>query len=350
MPPRALLTLIPLLVAALLVLPGCQRSDATPQSAAAPPAELRLGYFANVTHAQAVLGVSSGEFERAIAPSKLSTKVFNAGPSLIEALFAGQIDVGYVGPGPVLAAHARSRGEALRVIAGAAANGVVIVARKDANIHSLADLPGKRIATPQLGNTQDISAKHYLLNVLHQPDVNNVLPIANAEQSALLAAGQIDAAWAPEPWGSRLIVEAGAIPIAEEKDLWPDKQFTLTLVVTTPEFLAKHPDVVRKLLEVHRSWTQRLSTDPQHYATQLDDALASLTGKRLPPGVAAMSLPRVKFTNEPLEQTLTTMAQWSQDLKLVREAPKADGLIDASILRSLEQAAPTTQPLVRTGG
>src|SRR5689334_18147601 len=120
------ITFTALLIGAVaLIHAGCERTEARATAQRSrPPAEVRLGYFANVTHAQAVLGVSSGEFERAIAPSKLSTKVFNAGPSLIEALFAGQIDVGYVGPGPVLAAHARSHGEALRVISGAAANGV----------------------------------------------------------------------------------------------------------------------------------------------------------------------------------------------------------------------------------
>src|SRR5207247_8905286 len=152
------------------------------QPASAPPAEVRIGYFANLSHAQAVLGVSSGEFERAIAPAKLKTKVFNAGPSLIEALFAGEIDIGYVGPGPALNAHAKGRGEKIRVIAGAADNGVLILARKDAGIDSLSQLAGKRLATPQMGNTQDLSAKHYLMSELKQKDGNNVLPISNTEK------------------------------------------------------------------------------------------------------------------------------------------------------------------------
>src|SRR5438105_669671 len=207
------------------------------QQTSAPPPEVRIGYFANLSHAQAVLGVSSGEFERAIAPAKLSTKVFNAGPSLIEALFAGEIDIGYVGPGPALNAHSKGRGQKIRVIAGAAANGVLIVARKDAGINSIQELAGKRVATPQMGNTQDISAKHYLMQELKQKDLNNVLPIANTEQSTLMARKEIDAAWAPEPWGSRLIVEGHGKLLGQEKDLWPNKKFSLTLVVTTPDFL-----------------------------------------------------------------------------------------------------------------
>src|SRR5436305_14035462 len=150
------------------------------QHTSAPPTEVRIGYFANLSHAQAVLGVSSGEFERAIAPAKLKTKVFNAGPSLIEALFAGEIDVGYVGPGPALSAHVKSRGEGIRLIAGAAANGVVIVARKDSGIEKLEDLKGNRLATPHYGNTQDLAARHYLTAVLHQEQLDNVIPVANA--------------------------------------------------------------------------------------------------------------------------------------------------------------------------
>src|SRR2546423_5860984 len=233
---------------------GCNRDKSSSPGGAAQ--EVRIGYFANVTHAQAVLGVSGGSFEKAVGPAKLSTKVFNAGPSLIEALFAGEIAIGFVGPGPVLNAHAKGRGEKIRVIAGAAANGVLIVARKDSGINSLADLAGKRIATPQLGNTQDISAKHYLMHELKQNNLNNVLPIANTEQAALMARKEVDAAWAPEPWGSRLIIEGQGKLLVEEKDLWPSKRFSLTLVVTSPEYLAKHPDVIEKILGVPVRMTQ----------------------------------------------------------------------------------------------
>ena len=268
---------------------------------------LRVGYFANLTHAQAVLGVSSGELERAIYPATLQTKIFNAGPSLIEALFADELDLGYVGPGPVISAHARSSGEGVRVLAGAAANGVVIVARKGSGITSLSDLKGKRIATPQLGNTQDISARHFL-GIDRGGDLKNILPVPNTEQASLLARGEIEAAWVPEPWGQRLIAETGAHLVGEEKDLWPTKEFILTLVVTRPEFLAKHMDVVEKFLAVHTSWTSRLVADPEKHIDELDTALFALTGKRLPEGVLPAAMKRVKFTNEPLVSSLDALA------------------------------------------
>jgi NitT/TauT family transport system substrate-binding protein len=321
-----------ILVATASVLAGCNRRGGDKELK-----QVRLGYFANATHAQAVLGVSSGEFQKAIDPLELKTTVFNAGPSLIEAIFAGQIDIAYIGPGPAINGYVRSRGERVRVVAGAAANGVLIVARKDAGIESLADLKGRRIATPETANTQDISARHFVLHELKQADAANVLAIPNAEQVGMMLRKQVDAAWAPEPWGSRLLVEADAKVLAHEKDLWPEKELTLALVITTPDFLEKHPEVVEKMLRVHVSWTQRLEADAQQHVGALGAALYGLTGKRLPEGVLPQAVGNVKFTNDPLEPTLRTMAQWSYDLKFLREPANLDGLVDLSILKRIQQ-------------
>lgn len=313
----------------------------------APLKEVRIGYFANLTHAQAVLGVSSGEFAKAIQPAVLKTKVFNAGPSLIEALLAGAIDIGYVGPGPALNAHVKGRGEHVRVLAGAAANGVLIVARPGSGIVHLEDLAGRHVATPQTGNTQDIAARYYLSHVLHQADLNNVRPILNTDQVSLMNDKQIDASWAPEPWGSRLIAEAGAYPVAEEKDideLWPDKQFILTLVITTPEFLKNHPDVVRRMLEVHHHWTVRLQHEPEKYIPQLEDGLFALSNKSLPAGVLASSLKRVRFTDNPLPDSMRTMGDWAYELDFSPRPADLTGLIDTSILDSIKAQDLTATP------
>ncbi len=316
---------------------GCEAADTGAGAASAPPAEVRLGYFGNVTHAQAALAVASGDFANAVAPATFSTKVFNAGPSLIEALFSNNIDIGYVGPGPALSAHAKSRGEGIRVVGGAAANGVLIVARQGSGIKTLNDLSGKKVATPQAGNTQDIAARWHLTKKLAQKDANNVVAIPNAEQQGMMSRGEIDAAWAPEPWGSRLILENGATLIARENDeLWPNRKFVLTVVVTTPEFLAKHPDVVKKVLGVHAQWTQRLQDNPSAYSAQLGEALFNLSGKRLPPGVLDASLKNVEFTVDPLEETFQTMGQWAYDVGYAKEPAKLDRLIDTTLLQQVK--------------
>jgi NitT/TauT family transport system substrate-binding protein len=319
-------------LAALLALglPACKREEG-------PPA-LRLGYFANLSHAQAVLGVSSGELPKALGAAKLDSTVFNAGPSLIEAIFAGQIDVGYVGPGPAISAHGKSKGRAIRVIAGAAANGVVIVTRKGSGITKLSDLAGKKIASPQLGNTQDLSARHYVTTALGQKNADTVVPIANAEQGAMLARGEVDAAWVPEPWGESLI-RSGAELLAEEKDLWPGKRFTLAVVVTTPEYLAAHGDLVKKLLDVHVSWTRRLAADPGAHVAALGDALAKLTQKRLPEGVLATAMKRVTFTDSLDDDTFPSYARWSHELGFERAPVDVAGLLDQKLIGEARASA-----------
>jgi NitT/TauT family transport system substrate-binding protein len=336
-----------LLLTFALVLVGCNKSSSPSSSSATPPElpELKLGYFANATHAQAVLEVSSGDLQSALSPTQLKTKVFNAGPELIQALNAGEIDIGYVGPGPVIAAQAHSNGQAVRVIAGAAANGVVIVARGDAGISTLADLKNKRIATPQLGNTQDVAARHYVTALLGQDNADNVIPVPNSQQSGMMARGLIDAAWVPEPWGEILIEQDNAVLVAEEKDLWPNKEFTLTVVVTTPQFLAAHPDAIAKVLAVHHQWTLRLQSNPQNYAQQLGGALSALSGgKKISTKVLADSLKHTEFTDDPLPETFSTMAQWTADLKLIPAAPDLTGLFETGIMKQIAGASPATTP------
>lgn len=339
-----------LLVASVLAVfgsAGCEEPKPG-DSAEAVPAEVRIGYFANLTHAQAVLGAGTGEFEKAVVPAKFAKpKIFNAGPSLIEALLNDQIDIGYVGPGPTINGYLQSKGKGLRVISGVAANGVVIVAGKDSGITRLEDLPGKKIATPQVGNTQDIAARHYLLDVLKQKNTNNVIAVPNAEQSVMMKNGEIDAAWAPEPWGARLVAETGATIIAQEKDLWPSKEFGLTVIVVRPDFLAKYPKTVEKFLAVHADWTARLASDPAAQLALLDQNLADLTGKKLPPGVLADAIKRVKFTNDPLPDTLATMAKWSYELGYSKSQVDLTGLVDLSLINALAQS-PAAAPAVST--
>jgi NitT/TauT family transport system substrate-binding protein len=189
---------------------------------------VKMGYFANLTHAQALIGVSRGDFEKALGGAALQTRVFNAGPSVVEAFLAKELDCSFIGPAPAINGYAKSKGAAFNVVCGSAANGVLVVARKGSGIRTMADLVGKKIATPQFGNTQDVSARVYVTEVLktaigEKPGQCRIMPIANAEQLEALRRGDIDASWVPEPWGARMIKQEGAEVIAVESDFWPQK-------------------------------------------------------------------------------------------------------------------------------
>jgi NitT/TauT family transport system substrate-binding protein len=331
-----------LLLLAVMCGYGCKPS-ASAGDKPQPPAVVRLGYFANVTHAQAVLGVESGAFASAVAPAKFESRIFNAGPSLIEALFAGQIDVGYIGPGPALNGFDKSQGDGLRVISGGAANGVLIVARPGSGIRTLADLKSRNLATPQYGNTQDLAARAYLRTVLGQSSLDDVKPVPNAEQLGQLSRGQIDAAWAPEPWGSYLMLEGGATLVAREEDLWSQGNFATTVVISTPEFLAKHPDVVERLLKVHVDLTESLASESSRQLPALKVALFKLTNKQLPTGVLESAIRNVSFTTDPLPHTFDRMADWSYDLKFSRQRTDLKALFDLRALQKL-QALPASAP------
>ena len=215
---RALAWLTNAMAVVTVALPGaCSRP--------VDPARLRVGYFPNVTHAPALTGVESGRFAQALAPVRLEPTTFTAGPSAMGALLGGAIDVAYLGPNPALAGYLRSRGEAVRVVSGVASGGALFVVRPDAGIRRPEDLRGKRLATPQLGNTQDVAlrsflAAHALVPREHGGDVT-VLPLSNPDILAQFQLGHLDGAWVPEPWASRLVIEAGGKVFLDERDLWP---------------------------------------------------------------------------------------------------------------------------------
>jgi NitT/TauT family transport system substrate-binding protein len=295
--------------------------------------EVRIGYIANLMQAQALLALRAGDFARAFAPAKVRARVFSAGPSVVEALFAGEVDLAYLGPAPVLGAHVLSKGKAMRVIAGAAANGVAVVVGKNSDITRFEDLAGKRVATPQLGNTQDVSARHFLRKVLGQKNLDNVFPFPIAEHGALLARGRIDAAWVTEPWATRLAMESGGRVLVEERDLWPNRRFCQSLVVASAEMLRERPGAVERFLAVHHDWTRSLSSDPKPHLPAIEDALFRATGKHLAPAVLERAIGHAEFIDDPLEETLRTMAVWSHEAGFSRRVADLDGLVDTSFLR-----------------
>ena len=335
-----------LLLSALALTAGCATSAATgtiqvaqalPTTGGTPAPELRLGYFPNLTHATAVYGVAEGVFADALGQTTLKTQVFNAGPSAVEALFAGSLDATYIGPNPTVNAFIRSQGEAVRIIAGATSGGASLVVRP--GITDAAGLRGTRIATPQTGGTQDIALRHYLdengfeVNPAGAGEVT-VLAQENATTLTAFQSGQIDGAWVPEPWASRLVLEAGGSVLVDERDLWPGGDFVTTQLIVRTDYLREHPETVRRLVEGSVESNRRITADPEATKQVLNDALAGLTGKPLAPAVLDRAFAQIRVTDDPIASSLATSAQHAFDTGLVQPADLT-GIYDLSLLREV---------------
>ena len=305
------------------------------------PTVLRVGYFPNVTHAQALVGRANGQFEKALGSGvQVEWKAFNAGPAAIEALFANAIDLAYVGPNPTVAGYARSQGEAVRVIAGAASGGASLVVRKDAGIKSASDFHGKKVATPQLGNTQDVALRSWMrangLKAREKGGDVQVIPIANPDQLTLFLKGQIDAAWAPEPWAARLVHEGGGSIFLDERDLWPDHQFVVTNIVVNPKFLKEHPDAVKNFLRAHVELTEWINKNTAQAKQVMNQQLQKETGKPLATQVLDDAFSRMQVTYDPIRSSLLKSTQQAFDEGFLgRNKPDLSGLYDLTLLNEV---------------
>jgi NitT/TauT family transport system substrate-binding protein len=305
------------------------------------PTVLRVGYFPNITHAQALVGRANGQFEKTLgAGVQVEWKAFNAGPSAIEALFANAIDLTYVGPNPTVAGYFRSQGEAVRVIAGAASGGASLVVRKDAGIRNASDFHGKKVATPQLGNTQDVALRSWMrangLKAREKGGDVQVIPISNPDQLTLFLKGQLDAAWAPEPWAARLVHEGGGRIFLDERDLWPEHQFVITNLIVNPKFLKDHPDVVKGFLRTHVELTEWIDKNPAQAKQIMNQQLQKETGKPLPQEVLDDAFSRMQVTYDPIRSSLLKSTQQAFDEGFLgRTKPDLSGLYDLTLLNEV---------------
>ena len=289
------------LVILTMALLGC-RGKVEHKSSAPPPLKtLRLGFFPNLTHAVPIVGLVHGDFAHALEPVAIDAKPFNAGPEAMEALFAGALDACYVGPAPAISGYLRSRGEGLVIVAGAAANGAGLVVRNDAGINKPEDLHGKKLASPQLGNTQDIALRTYLgalgMKTKDRGGDVQVIPVANPDILTLMKRKEIDGAWVPEPWLSRLIDEANGKLFLDERDRWPEHKFPITVLVVTKKLAAEHPNVVQKLVQANQQTIEWIHAHDAEARVAVDDGLMKWAKKRLPPKVFADAWQRVELTS-----------------------------------------------------
>jgi len=308
--PLALLALLAALVAA------CGGDETAGEATT-----LRLGCFPNVTHAPALVGIQEGMFAEALGPDvELELSYFNAGPEAVESLFGEALDATFIGPNPAINAYAQSDGEAIRIIAGSTSGGAFLVVRP--GIESVEDLAGTTLATPQLGNTQDVALRAWLIERGLSADTAgggdvSIVPQSNADTLRAFQAGDIDGAWVPEPWATRLIQEGGGAILIDERDLWPDGLYVTTHLIVRAEFLEQNPTLIKHLLEGYLEALRFVNENPAEAQTVTNDAIEAITGARLPDQVIAGAWENLTFTWDPIASSLQESADDAVEVDLL---------------------------------
>jgi len=290
-------------------------------AAQSDPVPLRLGYFGNVTHAPAIVGIESGIFQKKLGKSAtLEPVVFNAGPAAIEAMLGGSIDASYIGPNPSITGYAQSNGELLRIVSGATSGGAFLVVKPE--IKTAKDLEGKTLSTPQLGNTQDVALRTWLKSKGYETDASGggdvaIVPQDNAQTLTQFQSGDIDGAWVPEPWATRLIDEGGGKILVDEADLWPNGQYVTTQLIVRKDFLDDHPDVVQKLVDGQVAANDYLAKTPKKAEALVVSGIEKATTKPIAPDLVTKSFANLTFTNDPIASSLKKSAKNAEALGLL---------------------------------
>jgi len=313
-------------------------TSSTSQSTNAKADSLKIGYFPNLNHAQAIIGLNNGDFEKVLENDKnlgnisLKEFVFTAGPSAIEALYAGQIDVAYVGPNPAINGYVVSGGEGLHIISGASSGGASFIVRNDSGIETVNDLGGKKFASPQLGNTQDVALRKYLIdngfNTVENGGNVTVVAAKPADIVTKFLKKEIDGAWVPEPLGAILKEQGKGFILVDERDLWPPEgKFVTANILARTDYLRDNPQIIKKLLEAHVDETLRINQklsktndteidekNIQELTSEFNEGLKEITGKTYPEDQLKDALSRIQFTYDPLSASLNRIAEDANDL------------------------------------
>ena len=317
---KTLLNLLALLLASVAV------------SIASEKTVIRVGHFPNITHVQGLVAHNlsrqgKGWFEARLgAGVEIQWFTYNAGPSAMEAIFAKSVELTYVGPGPALNAYAKSQGEEIRIIAGAANGGAALVVQPDTNLKGPADFKGKKIATPQLGNTQDISCRAWLtsggLKITQLGGDAQVLPTQNPDQLSLFQQKKIDAVWTGEPWVSRLETETGGKVLVEEPDT------ATTVLVSSTRFLNENRELTKKFLQAHRELTDWILQHPDEAQMIVKAELLAETRSDLSAELIARAWKRIIFTSEIPRTSVQAFVTNSQKAGFMRTAPDLSRLFE----------------------
>ena len=318
-------------------------SIASAQSLGDEKKTLRIGYFPNITHSQAVIGLNNGDFQKVLGDNvTVETFRFNAGPSAIESLLADRIDATYIGPNPAINGYLLTGGKDLRVISGASSGGASFIVRNDSGIETVNDLGGKKFASPQLGNTQDVALRKYLIdngfNTVENGGNVTVLPIANADILTVFLKKEIDGAWVPEPWATRLGQEAGGKVFLDEKSLWPDGKFVTGNIIVRTDYLENNPEIVKKLLEAHVDETLKINNNTAEAAKEFNTQLKKLTGQEISENVLDKAYGNLELTYDPLKLTLFKSANDAYDLGFIekgKDRPNLSGIYNTTLLNEV---------------
>ncbi|HEV3067598.1 MAG TPA: ABC transporter substrate-binding protein [Streptosporangiaceae bacterium] len=304
---------------------------------------LRLGFLANITHEPALVGIAKGFFTKDLGKNvTLKTTIFSTGTEETTALLAGQLDAAYVGPNPAINAWQKSNGTAIKIISGAASGGASLVVKK--GITSAAQIKGKSLATPSLGNTQDVALRFWLkqhgLNTTPTGGGDVSIKPIKPNSAAVLefASGQIDGGWEPEPYATEMVLDGGT-RLVNEASLWPGGNFVTTNLVVTQSFLKDHPSTVNGLLKGQIEANSYINANGTAAASVANAELTKLLGKGLKPNVLSAALPYIHFTNDPVASSLTADAQHAVAVGLLTPVKNLSGIYDLGPLNALLKAA-----------
>ncbi|GGU86856.1 lipoprotein [Streptomyces filipinensis] len=303
---------------------------------------VKIGYFGNLTHGTALVGFQKGFFQKELGATVAKPAIFNAGPSEIEALNSGSIDIGWIGPSPAINGYTKSDGKNLKIIGGSASGGVKLVVNPK-KVKSLKDVKGKKIATPQLGNTQDVAFLNWAADQGWKVDAQSgkgdvtVVRTDNKITPDAYASGSVDGAWVPEPTASKLVAK-GAKVLLDESTLWPDKKFVITNIVVRQDFLKKNPKAVEAVLKASVEANKWIHANPDQAKAAANKQLEADSGKALPANVLDPAWKSIQFTDDPLAATLGTEAQHAVKAGLL-DKPNLKGIYDLTVLNKVLKAS-----------
>tara|TARA_Y100000590_G_scaffold143690_1_gene165198 strand:- start:2602 stop:3630 length:1029 start_codon:yes stop_codon:yes gene_type:complete len=294
--------------------------------------KIRVAFFPSIVHAVPIVGIENQTFQNNLDDNmEIEIKVFDSGPQVIESIFSNSVDVAYVGPGPVINGFLKSNGSDLKILAGAANGGASFIIQKNSGLDSIENFSGKRVAAPQISNTQDVSLRHYLSENGLKPAEKGgdvfVLNISNPDIYTLFAKGDIDGAWIPEPWATMLVEELDGVRLFDENQIWPENQFSSVLLIGRADYIEKNPHIIKKWIDANKKTVEWINQHPKESKILYNNFMKSHMGKTLPEKIVETSFSHIIITSEPLQNSVYTFAERADSLGyLGRDGYSLDGI------------------------